>query len=79
MGGGHVMGGFYEGAISGLMLILAGDALGAGAACRRLLADADATEVQPRGVSWSPAQKRSENLQAVPIAISTVSGNVLRA
>ena len=58
-------------AISGLMLILAGMPWAAASA-----AAADATEVSLEEIVVT-AEKRSENLQEVPIAISTISGNVL--
>ncbi len=59
-------------AISGLMLILLGMPW-AGVASA---APADATEASLEEIVVI-AEKRSENLQAVPIAISTISGNVL--
>jgi iron complex outermembrane receptor protein len=59
-------------AISGLMLILGGMPWAAVASA----AAADATEVSLEEIVVT-AEKRSENLQDVPIAISTISGNVL--
>ena len=64
-------GGFMK-AISGLMLILGGMPW----ACVASAAAADATEVSLEEIVVT-AEKRAENLQEVPIAISTISGNVL--
>jgi iron complex outermembrane receptor protein len=59
-------------AISGLMLILGGMPWAAVA----FAAAADATEANLEEIVVT-AEKRSENLQDVPIAISTITGNVL--